>query len=116
MAARTNTALALATALDIWGNDWQYAPPGEGEPFTVTGIFDEAHEFVDAGAEVPLSTTAPAMTVALAAADVGTKVKPFPEGSEPARGGVFSRNGRSLAVVDVMPSGDDGALCPLHEA
>ena len=111
----SDLALALASVLDLWGKDAAYTPPDAEEPAaTVTVVFDEAHEFVEAGGEVTFSTTAPAVLVALHGADVAAKT--FPEGLKPKKGGVFAINGTDYKVVDFQPDGQGGALCPLHEA
>ena len=73
--------LALTPVIRVLGKPAAYTPPGESGPLDLPDLkaaFDEAHEFVELGVEVPVSTTKPAALVRLA---------DFPAENQPARDG-----------------------------
>jgi len=107
---------ALRAALKAFGKDWDYYAPGQDEPAaTITGVFNQAHEVVELEGEVPVNTTAPSMLAALAGANVGPGLKPFPAGLAPEKGGRFLVDGVLYSIVDRHPDGQGGMLLLLHE-
>ena len=99
-------ALVLRPVLDVFGGPASYTPPGGGEAAPLEkAVLDENHEFIEQD-DVEFSTTSPAALVDLA---------DFPEGVSPKKKGIFSFGTRSFSVVAVLPDGQGGAVCQLHE-
>ncbi|MCB2190347.1 MAG: hypothetical protein KQI62_02205 [Deltaproteobacteria bacterium] len=110
-------ATALNSTLVAFGHDYPYYPPDSEEvAATVTGDFERAAEIVDLGGEVPITSYAPVVTVALAKANTSPEVKKFPESLEPEQGGRFLIDGQFYSILDRNDDGIDGAKLILHEA
>jgi len=110
-----NLDLPLASCLDVFGKEVQYIPAGSEEPVdgTVTVIFDRAHEFVELdGAQVPISTTGPALEAAMPDADMGSGVHKLPD--VPEVGCRFVIGSETFQAYDVQPDGAGGVTLPLH--
>ena len=111
------SATALNSVLAVFGHDYPYYPPDSEEPAaTVTGDFNREAEIVDMRGEVPITTHAPVVTVALAEAATGPEVAKFPTGLEPEQGGRFLIGGQLYEIYDRQDDGIGGAKLLLHEA
>lgn len=110
-------ATVLTSTLAVFGHDYPYYPPDSEEvAATVTGDFERAAQVTDLSGEVPITSYAPVITVALAEATTGPEVKKFPAGLEPLQGGRFLIDGQLYAVYDRQDDGIGGAKLLLHEA
>ncbi|WP_366655347.1 head-tail joining protein [Fodinicurvata sp. EGI_FJ10296] len=96
--------VAMDAVLAAFGDPVAYRPAGDADQAVeIEGVFDEAHQAVDPGTGVPISTTAPALTV---------RVADLPR--PPVAGDALTVDGRDWLVMDVQPDGAGNSLLKLH--
>lgn len=96
---------ALTVVRDTFPATVAYTPASTGTPEAITGIFDEAHEAVEMGADgVPISTTRPALWIKLTDLSVAPRQEDRVEVAS-----------RTFSVSDTQPDGAGGSTLYLIE-